>query len=82
MIFTLFIARGCPTCKRVQKQIENLAIENKSLKLEIKDIQKSKLERPLIVPALFVNHQLYSYGEVDSTKLMNLIVNEKKKSAQ
>lgn len=79
MIFTLFISKGCPACKRVQEQVENLAVSNKSLKFEIKEIQKTKRDKPLIVPALFVNNQLYSYGEVDSRKLQNLIKNEKKK---
>ncbi|GBD90367.1 hypothetical protein BMS3Abin04_01084 [bacterium BMS3Abin04] len=79
MIFTLFISKGCSACKRVQEQIENLAVSNKSLKFETKDILKTKLDKPLIVPALFVNNQLYSYGEVDLKKLQNLIISDMKK---
>ena len=69
MILTLYITDGCPTCKKVKNDLTVFVRDKKNIRLKIEDIQSSKPKHCVIVPALFINNDLYSYGEVDMNKL-------------
>ncbi len=73
MEITLYISSQCPVCKRVRDKLENLAEEESDLFLIVKNIDDIKEIKALIVPALFLNNKLYSYGDVNIEKLKVVI---------
>lgn len=72
MNLTLFITDDCSVCNRVKRNLKNYSINNTEINLVIKDIKLSPYYLA-IVPALYVEDILYSYGDVDLTKLNNFI---------
>ncbi len=73
MEITLYISSQCPVCKRVRDKLENLAEEESDLFLIVKNIDDIKEIKALIVPALFLDNKLYSYGDVNIEKLKVVI---------
>ena len=73
MNITLFVTKNCPACKRVKSQIELLLGNRKDINITIEDLQQTRPEGIVIVPALFIDDELYSYGEIDEVKFMERI---------
>ncbi len=73
MEITLYISSQCPVCKRVRNKLENLAEEEPDLILLVKNVNEIKEIKALIVPALFLDNKLYSYGDVNIEKLKVVI---------
>jgi len=73
MNITLFVTKNCPACKRVRSQIELLLGNRKDINITIEDLQQTRPEGIVIVPALFINDELYSYGEIDEVKFMERV---------
>ncbi len=73
MNITLFVTKNCPACKRVKAQIELLLGNRKDINITIEDFQETRPEGIVIAPALFINEELYSYGEIDELKFMERI---------
>ena len=73
MNITLFVTKNCPACKRVRSQIELLLGNRKDITITIEDLQQIRPEGIVIVPALFINDELYSYGEIDEVKFMERV---------
>ena len=73
MNITLFVTKNCPACKRVRSQIELLLGNRKDINITIEDLQQTRPEGIVIVPALFIDDELYSYGEIDEVKFMERI---------
>lgn len=74
MTLHLFIAKHCCTCSRVRDDLEKLTENNKNIHVIISDIAKVQNPRVAIVPALFVDDELYAYGEFDLNKFKNLLI--------
>ena len=72
MNLTLFIVDNCAVCTRVKRSLEKYSSGNCEIDLVVKDIKQSPYYLA-IVPALYVDETLYSYGDVDITKLNNFI---------
>ncbi len=72
MNLTLFISDNCATCTRVKRSLEKYSSSNCEIDLVVKDIRQSPYYLA-IVPALYVDNTLYSYGDVDLTKLKSFI---------
>ena len=70
MDLTLIVKNNCDACTRVERVIENLAKRKKEILLSVINIKD--IEKPItpIVPALFVNQELYSYGDINEEKLL------------
>lgn len=73
---TLFISPSCPTCSKVKRDLMSLFRDKKYVTLKIKDISNIVKPKIIIVPALFVNEELYSYGEFNEEKLRNYITSK------
>lgn len=70
MNITLFITDNCLSCQRVENQIKKLLRDRKEINLLIEDIKKVNSNGIIIVPAVFVNDNLYSYGDLDEEKFL------------
>ena len=73
MKITLLIAENCPACERARAALSNLTFNGNELSICVTDIADSTINAMPIVPALFVNDKLFSYGDVDTEKLTEYI---------
>ena len=73
MNLKLVIAENCPACLRAKQQLKDFHEANPDLKLSIEKITEFKKQKLSIVPALFINDELFAYGEIDSNKLTEII---------
>ncbi len=73
MNITLFVTKNCPACKRVKAQVEWLLGNRKDINLTVEDLQENRPEGIVIVPALFIDDELYSYGEIDEVKFLERV---------
>jgi predicted thioredoxin/glutaredoxin len=70
MNITLFVTDNCLSCLRVENQIKELLRNRKEINLLIEDIKKVNSNGIIIAPAVFVNDELYSYGDLDEEKFL------------
>jgi predicted thioredoxin/glutaredoxin len=70
MNITLFITDNCLSCQRVENQIKELLRNRKEINLLVENIKKVNSNGIIIVPAVFVNDKLYSYGDLDEEKFL------------
>jgi len=70
MNITLFITDNCLSCQRVENQIRELLRNRKEIILLVEDIKKVSSNGIIIAPAVFVNDELYSYGDLDEEKFL------------
>jgi len=64
MNITLFITDNCLSCLRVENQIRKLLRNWKEINMLVEDIKKVNSNGIIIAPAVFVNDELYSYGDL------------------
>lgn len=81
MNLTLIIKDNCVACKRVEKALENLAKKHKDIILSVINIKDLTYPRTQICPALFVNQELYSYGDFNEDKLIAYLQKQYEKGA-
>jgi predicted thioredoxin/glutaredoxin len=70
MNITLFITDNCLSCQRVENQLKELLRNRKEINFLVEDIKKVESNGIIIVPAVFVNDELYSYGDLDEDKFI------------
>jgi predicted thioredoxin/glutaredoxin len=73
MKITLLISENCPACERAFTALSNLKLNGRKLSFEITNIADSTINVIPIVPALFINDKLFSYGDVNTEKLTDYI---------
>lgn len=73
MNLTLFVAGNCPSCERVKAQISNLIKNKTNINFYVEDLNQNKSRGLIIVPALFIEDELYSYGDIDEKKFTERI---------
>ncbi|MDZ7765054.1 MAG: thioredoxin family protein [Melioribacteraceae bacterium] len=73
MQLTLFVTDDCSACVRAVTKIKEVINGLDGVELNVKNIKETKPQNVFIVPALFIDDQLYLYGEVDSQKLVEKI---------
>ncbi|MEJ2615693.1 MAG: thioredoxin family protein [Ignavibacteriaceae bacterium] len=73
MNLRLIITKDCNTCKRAETQLKQLTSRNKNLNLIITDINDFKRRGIVIVPALFIEDELFCYGDINETKLISKV---------
>ncbi|NNG26380.1 MAG: hypothetical protein HKM87_02540 [Ignavibacteriaceae bacterium] len=71
MNITLFVTKNCVVCKRVKSQVEWLLGNRNDINLTVEDLEECRPEGIIIVPALFIEDELYSYGEIDEKNLLD-----------
>jgi len=73
MKLTLFVTDNCNACERTKKQVAEVIKDFKEVSLIIENITNTNVRNIIIVPALYVDEELYSYGDINNEKLLNLI---------
>lgn len=68
MNITLFITDNCLSCQRVENQLKKLLENRNHITFLIEDIKKVNSNGIIIAPALFIDDELYSYGDLDEEK--------------
>jgi glutaredoxin len=81
MDLTLIVKNNCDACTRVKRVIKNLAKKKKEILLSVINIKDLEKQITPIVPALFVNQKLYSYGDINEEKLLVYLKEEYKQGA-
>lgn len=70
MHLTLIIKDNCTACSRAEKVLNKLARRRKEIILSVINIKDLPNPKTQICPALFVNQELYSYGDFNEDKLI------------
>lgn len=70
MNITLFITDHCLSCQRVKNQLKELLRDRKEINFLVEDIKQVNSNGVIIVPALFIDDELYSYGDLDEDKFI------------
>ena len=73
MTLTLFIADECQACARVQKQVTDITKKSNNLSLQIENIKECPNNNILIVPALYIEDELYAYGDINEKRFLKRI---------
>ena len=73
MKITLLISEDCPACERALTALSKLKLNGKKLSFVITDIAESSVSVIPIVPALFIDDKLFSYGDINTDKLSEYI---------
>lgn len=71
MNITLFVTNRCAACDRVRAAVENMLNKRDGIKLHIEDIRKARTKGIIIAPALFIEDELYAYGDIDERKFLD-----------
>lgn len=69
---TVYVTSHCSTCKRVVSTLQSFSEYEPSISIIIIDITNS-VSLVSVVPAIFLNEELYCYGEIDKVKLSTKI---------
>ena len=80
MTLTLFITDNCQACTRVQKQVTDITKKSNNLTLQIENIKDCPDNNILIVPALYIEDELYAYGDINEQRLLKRIKTKEIKS--
>ncbi|WP_337865548.1 hypothetical protein [Ignavibacterium sp.] len=81
MDITLIVKDNCQACLRVELVLKSLAERKKEIILTVVNIKDLSNPKAVICPALFVNQELYSYGDINEEKLLIFINQQYKKGA-
>lgn len=73
MKLTLVVSENCRSCKRAESQLRQMALQNRNIKIIIINSNNFSNYSAIIVPALFVEDELFSYGDIDEGKLISKI---------
>jgi predicted thioredoxin/glutaredoxin len=76
MNLTLFVTDNCNACERVEKHLSSMLKDREDITFYVENIKYSTNKSILIVPALYVDDELYSYGDMDEEKLLREICNK------
>ncbi|MCP5062508.1 MAG: hypothetical protein GY936_08600 [Ignavibacteriae bacterium] len=70
----VYVANNCPACKRAVAILQSFSYYNSRIKIGVINIESSKT--PIsIVPAVYLNDELYCFGEIDKSKLRKKVNN-------
>ena len=68
----IYVSDNCSACTRVVSSAKKIADELNNVNVQIKKI--TELNGQIIIsPAIFVNNELFCYGDIDPQKLRNKI---------
>ena len=73
MKLRLIVADNCPACERTKETLISAAKQNPNIDLIIERICDFKKQSLCIVPALLINDELFSYGEIDKNQISEII---------
>jgi alkyl hydroperoxide reductase subunit AhpF len=70
---TLIISDNCEACERAIKSINKIKLNNPNITANVVERSSYDNLKIQIIPALFINEELFSYGDVDEEKLLKKI---------
>lgn len=70
MYLTLVISDDCKACERAINKLEKIKIDFPKIVTNIINVNNSSKKGILITPALLIDEKLFSYGDIDETKLI------------
>ncbi|MFC2134314.1 glutaredoxin family protein [Bacteroidota bacterium] len=73
MNITLYVRSGCEICESTQNQLDHLLQDEKKINYEIINLSLHDSSNVQIVPALFVEDELYSYGELNEIRFKKML---------
>lgn len=68
MELTLIVKDNCAACLRVERVLRRMINGHKKINLSVINIKDATTPKAQICPALFVNQELYSYGDIEADK--------------
>jgi hypothetical protein len=68
MDITLIVKDNCAACVRVERVLRKLVDGQEDIILSVLNINDAGNLKTQICPALFVNKELYSYGDIEADK--------------
>lgn len=66
---TVYISEKCSVCSRVVSNVRRIFQNYSFIKYEVKNVTELN-NKCSIVPALYINNELYCYGEFEDKKLL------------
>ncbi|HUX60147.1 MAG TPA: thioredoxin family protein [Ignavibacteriaceae bacterium] len=69
MKLSLIITQNCSACDRAESVLRNLVFRHPEISLNIIDTNDYDEQNVSIIPALFINDELFSYGDLDESVL-------------
>ncbi len=73
MKLSLIVTHTCSACSRAETSLKNIILKHPEISLNIIDINDFNDNVISIVPALLVDNELFSYGDIDEAKLLSYI---------
>ena len=73
MDITLFVTDNCSSCQRVESQLKKILKNKNDINLLVENIKVVQSRGIVIAPALFIDEELYSYGDIDENKFLKWI---------
>ena len=73
MNFDLVVAEKCCACERVEKELLHFTNNKKHITFKV-SIQNLSKHKTSIVPSLFINGKLFSYGDVNIKQLNKKLI--------
>jgi len=70
MHLTLLITDNCAACERAIKALLKIQLKYPQASVEIIHINDFEAKGISITPALLLNNQLFSYGDIEESKLL------------
>jgi uncharacterized peroxidase-related enzyme len=70
MTLKLIVSDDCKACQRVQSLLESIKSDHPFLNVETVNINSCRNKRIFITPALFIEDELFSYGDIEKDQLI------------
>ncbi len=74
MSITLFVTKKCESCDRAKELLGKITKEKKGLKLYVENIKTTSSKGIVIVPELFIEDELFAYGDIDEDNFLERIL--------
>ena len=72
MKLKLVISDDCHSCSRTRIVLSHFVKQNPEIDFKIEDLKESNEKNLFIVPALFVNGELFTYGDISEKQLAEI----------
>ncbi len=69
---TIYVSENCRSCEKAVNSTKNIIHKFRNVHLQVLNINECK-KSISIVPAIYVDDELFCYGEIDDNKLSKFI---------
>jgi len=75
MKLSLIVTEDCAACKRAETSLRKLINRYNGAAFEVININEYNGNSIAIVPALLINEEIFSFGEIEENKLLKILSN-------